>query len=410
MDRAFTLLERSLGAGEARERFGAINGVIHAAGVFEAGVIQPKTRASADAVLAPKVCGTMILFDLLKRAQLDFMVLFSSISSVLSPYALADYTAANSFLDAFAFFTGVNYLKSYILKSNSTGQIDAALLARSREYLALAAAISEKSTDEYFQQIARRSAQIFLGITFVYAQENDKAFELFKEAAKSTYPELRARALSDLGYVSLLRGNLAEAKGYFVRALEADPKFPYAQTNLGYAYLAEGRYDAARDLFSKLTKDDELRKNSLRDIVLSELAVAHIEAEQDGTHAPNPEAYTQPLKEMGIFNYEGMEPPLLRLAMIRLALADRIYMSHDYYGLEMFALAMYARAYFEAQSLAENSQAAEAASKALVAFRTVAATIDQRCFIFHTAEGFFKPVAELAAQTRLGVLPEVRLQ
>lgn len=194
--------------------------------------------------------------------------------------------ARSPLLDAFAFFTGVNYLKSYILKSNSTGQIDAALLARSREYLARAAAISEKSTDEYFQQIARRSAQIFLGISFVYAQQNDKAFELFKEAAKSTYPELRARALSDLGYVSLLRGNLPEAKGYFVRALEADPRFPYAQTNLGYAYLAEGRYDAARDLFSKLIKDDELRKNSLRDIVLSELAVAHIEAEQDGTHAP----------------------------------------------------------------------------------------------------------------------------
>lgn len=108
---------------------------------------------------------------------------------------------------------------------------------------------------------------------------------------------------------------------------------------------------------------------------------------------------------MGIFNYEGMEPPLLRLAMIRLALADRIYMSHDYYGLEMFALAMYARPYFEAQSLGGNAQAAEAASKALVAFRTVAATIDQRCFIFHTTEGFFKPVADLGAQIRSRVPP-----
>jgi hypothetical protein len=46
----------------------------------------------------------MILFDLLKRIKLDFMVLFSSVSSVLTPGALSDYTAANSFLDAFAFF------------------------------------------------------------------------------------------------------------------------------------------------------------------------------------------------------------------------------------------------------------------------------------------------------------------
>jgi acyl carrier protein len=40
----------------------------------------------------------------LKRIKLDFMVLFSSISSVLTPFSLSDYTAANSFLDAFAFF------------------------------------------------------------------------------------------------------------------------------------------------------------------------------------------------------------------------------------------------------------------------------------------------------------------
>ena len=85
-------------------RCGTINGVIHAAGVVQAGMIQSKTRESADAVLAPKVYGTMILFDLLKRIKLDFMVLFSSVSAVLTPYALSDYTAANSFLDAFAFF------------------------------------------------------------------------------------------------------------------------------------------------------------------------------------------------------------------------------------------------------------------------------------------------------------------
>jgi acyl transferase domain-containing protein len=85
-------------------RYGTINGVIHAAGVVQAGMMQSKTRESADAVLAPKVYGTMILFDLLKRINLDFMVLFSSISSVLTPFSLSDYAAANSFLDAFAFF------------------------------------------------------------------------------------------------------------------------------------------------------------------------------------------------------------------------------------------------------------------------------------------------------------------
>jgi acyl carrier protein len=89
---------------EVFTRYGTINGVIHAAGVVQAGMIQTKTRESADAVLASRVYGTMILFELFKRIKLDFMVLFSSLTSVITPYALSDYSAANSFLDAFACF------------------------------------------------------------------------------------------------------------------------------------------------------------------------------------------------------------------------------------------------------------------------------------------------------------------
>src|SRR4029450_262023 len=85
-------------------KFGTINGVIHAAGIVRAGLIQAKTKAVADSVLAPKVYGTMVLFDVLKDANLDFLVLFSSITSVITPYAESDYSAANSFLDAFAPF------------------------------------------------------------------------------------------------------------------------------------------------------------------------------------------------------------------------------------------------------------------------------------------------------------------
>jgi acyl transferase domain-containing protein/acyl carrier protein len=86
---------------ETRAKFKTINGVIHAAGIVRAGLIQTKTKEIADSVLAPKVYGTMILFDLLKDAGLDFLVLFSSITSIITPYAESDYSAANSFLDAF---------------------------------------------------------------------------------------------------------------------------------------------------------------------------------------------------------------------------------------------------------------------------------------------------------------------
>lgn len=83
-------------------RFGTIHGVIHCAGVSEAGLIQLKTKDSAAKVLQPKVKGTLILADLLNGKPLDFFALCSSLSSVLGGAYNVDYCAANAFLDSFA--------------------------------------------------------------------------------------------------------------------------------------------------------------------------------------------------------------------------------------------------------------------------------------------------------------------
>jgi len=82
-----------------------INGVIHAAGILRDGMIQVKTREVADSVLAPKVNGTFILYDILKNVDLDLLVLFSSISSVVPFHGQSDYRAANAFLDGFSHFS-----------------------------------------------------------------------------------------------------------------------------------------------------------------------------------------------------------------------------------------------------------------------------------------------------------------
>lgn len=85
-----------------RERFGPINGVIHSAGISGGGIMQLKTRASALDVLAAKVRGTRILGHLLEGNKLDFMVLCSSLASVLGGVSRVDYCAANAYLDAYA--------------------------------------------------------------------------------------------------------------------------------------------------------------------------------------------------------------------------------------------------------------------------------------------------------------------
>nr|AHZ46178.1 PKS/NRPS [uncultured bacterium 14-4D] len=88
---------------EATHRFGRIDGVIHSAGVWEGPMeCVLKDRDQAAAVLAPKVTGARVLERLFGEAELDFLVLCSSIASVIPEGGRVDYCAANAYLDAFA--------------------------------------------------------------------------------------------------------------------------------------------------------------------------------------------------------------------------------------------------------------------------------------------------------------------
>lgn len=86
----------------ARERFGPIDGVVHAAGVAGGGIIQMKQRDVAARVLEPKVKGTFVLHEALKDEPLRFVVLCSSTAALIGGFGQVDYCGANAFLDAFA--------------------------------------------------------------------------------------------------------------------------------------------------------------------------------------------------------------------------------------------------------------------------------------------------------------------
>lgn len=87
---------------EGRRRFGEIHGVIHAAGVPGAGVMQLKRPEVAASVLAPKAKGALVLEAVFKDAPLDFLVLCSSTLAIAGGIGQVDYCAANTFLDVFA--------------------------------------------------------------------------------------------------------------------------------------------------------------------------------------------------------------------------------------------------------------------------------------------------------------------
>jgi NAD(P)-dependent dehydrogenase (short-subunit alcohol dehydrogenase family)/acyl carrier protein len=86
----------------AEARFGTIHGVIHAAGVAGGGVIELKTREEAERVLAPKMRGTLVLDVLLRDRKPDFLVLCSSLASIMGGPGRVDYCAANVFMDSMA--------------------------------------------------------------------------------------------------------------------------------------------------------------------------------------------------------------------------------------------------------------------------------------------------------------------
>ncbi|MCZ0976161.1 acyltransferase domain-containing protein [Streptomyces albulus] len=66
------------------------------------GLMQLKDPATAHAVLAPKVHGTLVLDALLRETPLDFLLLCSSTIAFSGGLGQVDYCSANAFLDAYA--------------------------------------------------------------------------------------------------------------------------------------------------------------------------------------------------------------------------------------------------------------------------------------------------------------------
>lgn len=85
--------------------FGALHGVIHAAGFVGRDWFRPIFETGPDECMwhfRPKVYGLYTLERVLAEQQLDFCLLLSSLSTVMGGLGYSAYAAANSFMDAFA--------------------------------------------------------------------------------------------------------------------------------------------------------------------------------------------------------------------------------------------------------------------------------------------------------------------
>jgi acyl transferase domain-containing protein/acyl carrier protein len=92
-------LEKLIGSISAEK---PLNGVIHAAGVLDDGVLTSLSSEQVDRVLAPKVDAAVHLHELTQDLDLQIFVLFSSVAGVFGASGQANYAAASAFLDALA--------------------------------------------------------------------------------------------------------------------------------------------------------------------------------------------------------------------------------------------------------------------------------------------------------------------
>lgn len=125
-----------------RERFGEINGVVHAAGRVDDQPIAMKTAEAAWRVMAPKIAGGVLLDDLFPPGSLDAFIVFSSVSVSTAPAGQCDYVAANAVLDSIASgredglsiawgpWTGIGMAARMLTESNAKGPLAHPLLGR----------------------------------------------------------------------------------------------------------------------------------------------------------------------------------------------------------------------------------------------------------------------------------------
>lgn len=81
-----------------------LKGIIQSAGLLDDGIIGNQNKDKFDRVMAPKILGSWYLGELTEEMDLDFFIMFSSIASMLGSAGQSNHSAANAFLDSFAYY------------------------------------------------------------------------------------------------------------------------------------------------------------------------------------------------------------------------------------------------------------------------------------------------------------------
>lgn len=87
-----------------KNELGGISGVFHCAGTTRQNLLINKDDGEFEGVLASKVQGAWLLDRMTRGEKPDYMVIFSSVSSLFGFPGQGDYSTANAYLDAFSVY------------------------------------------------------------------------------------------------------------------------------------------------------------------------------------------------------------------------------------------------------------------------------------------------------------------
>ena len=207
---------------DARQRFGALDGVIHAAGTVNDAPLLAKREVDAEATFAAKVHGTRVLWDVVSESSikrrsgeraLPFLVLFSSTSTAIAAPGQVDYVAANSFLNSFAEAVTADGGKAIALNWGIWNEVGMAVASASQLGLAKSSAPELPARHPWFRGVSRREGRA----TFTLELSPEKFWVLDEHRTSAG-----SAILPGTGYIELIVAALTEmdeASGAEIRDL-----------------------------------------------------------------------------------------------------------------------------------------------------------------------------------------------
>jgi surfactin family lipopeptide synthetase A len=249
---------------------GKISGVIHAAGVAGEGFIFNKNIETFRDVVKPKIQGTVFLSQLLKEEKPDFFIMASALTAILPTSGQSDYTAANSFMDAYSFELkklGINAVSINLTAWKETGMAFDHGVIDDGIFKSIS---SKNGTTAISRIIQKKISSVILGepdLSFLDANEG-LPFYLDKNTMMPRKPRTAKRTDSELKKQIILKGKADNSYTEFEKAI--------AQiwgNVLGYQEIdvTDNYYDLGGDSIHAIKINNLLGKELKVDVTIADL-------------------------------------------------------------------------------------------------------------------------------------------